>query len=163
MKRKFLKVLVCLMLILSCTAAPVAASAASKPAYILKVSADYARLRQGPYGSYGIIQTLRKGTKVLYGGQHSGAYCKVYLTNGQSGYIYRDYLTTYGAVSKNKIYMTSTPVAFYKRSGSSLKKVGTVPKNQFVLVYKRNGDWVYVKSMSGASGYMKTTGLKKVF
>jgi len=162
MKRRILKVLICLVMIVTCMA-PVAATAASKPAYILKVSADYARMRKGPYGSYDIIGTLRKGTKVLYGGQNAGEFCKVYTTNGRSGYVYRKYLTTYGAVKKNNIFMTKVKAPFYKRSGSSLKRSGSVAKNQFVLVYKRNGDWVYVKSLSGRGGYMKLSHLKRVF
>lgn len=162
MKRKILKALVCLVMIISCTMAPIAATAA-KPAYILKVSADYARMRKGPYGTYDIITTLRKGTKVLYGGENSGAFCKVYTTNGKSGYVYKSYLSTYGAVKKSNIYRTKSSAGFYKRSGNSLKKSGTVSKNQFVLVYKKNGDWAFVKSLTGKSGYMKLSSLKKVF
>ena len=162
MKRRILKVLVCLVMIVTCMA-PVAATAASKPAYILKVSADYARMRKGPYGSYDIITTLRRGTKVLYGGQNAGEYCKVYTTNGTSGYVYKKYLSTYGAVKKSNIYRTKSSAPFYKRSGSSLKRSGSVAKNQFVLVYKKNGDWAYVKSLTGRSGYMKLSYLKKAF
>ena len=162
MKRRILKVLICLVMIISCMA-PIAATAASKPAYILKVSADYARMRKGPYGSYGIITTLRRGAKVLYGGQNAGEYCKVYTTNGTSGYVYKKYLSTYGAVKRNNVYMTKAAAPFYKRSGSSLKRSGSVAKNQFVLVYKRNGDWVFVKSLSGRSGYMKAAYLKRAF
>ena len=163
MKRRILKVLVCLIMILSCMTAPIAATAASKTAYILKVSADYARMREGPYGDYGVVATLRKGTKVLYGGQNAGQFCKVYTTNGTSGYVYRKYLSSYGAVKKNNIYMTKSAAPFYKRSGNSLKRNGTVSKNQFVLVYKKNGDWAFVKSITGKSGYMKLSSLKKVF
>lgn len=162
MKRRILKVLVCLVMIVSCMM-PVAATAASKPAYILKVSNDYARMRKGPYGSYDIITTLRRGTKVLYGGQNAGEYCKVYTTNGTSGYVYRKYLSTYGAVKKSNIYRTKSSAPFYKRSGSSLKRSGSVAKNQFVLVYKKNGDWAFVKSLSGRSGYMKLSYLKRAF
>ena len=166
MKRKILKAMVCFMMILSCMMAPVSATtaaAASKAAYILRVNADYARMRTGPYGNYDIVTTLRKGTKVLYGGQYSGEFCKVYTTGGQSGYVYRKYLSSYGAVKKSNIYRTKSAAAFYTRSGSSLKKVGTVPKNQFVLIYKKNGNWAYVKSLTGKSGYMKLSTLKKVF
>lgn len=163
MKRKILRALVCLMMILSCMTAPIAATAASKPAYILKVSGDYARMREGPYGSYDIITTLRKGTKVLYGGQDSGAYCKVYTTNGKSGYVYRKYLSGYGAVKKSSVYRTKKSAAIYRKSGNSLKKSGTIGKNQFILVYKKNGNWAFVKNLSGKSGYMKLSSLKKVF
>jgi len=163
MMRKFLKVLVCMLLMLSCVMTPIAATAASRTAYILKVSADYARMRKGPYGNYGIITTLRKGTKVFYGGENAGAYCKVYLDNGVAGYVYRSYLSGYGAVNKNNVYMTTAPTTYYTRSGSSLKKAGTVGKGQFVLVYKRNGNWVFAKNLNGANGYMKLGTLRKVF
>lgn len=161
--RRFLRVFVCVVMILTCTMTPFAANAASKSAYILKVNTDYARMRRGPYGNYGIITTLRRGTKVLYGGENAGSYCKVYLTNGTSGYVYRSYLSNYGAVSKNNIYMTTASTDFYIRSGNSPKWVGTVPRSQFVLVYKTNGSWAFVKSLTGATGYMKLGTLKKVF
>jgi len=161
MKQKVFKIVVCMIMVLTCALAPVAASA-SNAAYILRVNADLTRMRQTA-GNSAVVRKLPAGTCVLYGGENAGAYCKVYLTNGVSGYVYKEHLSGYGAVSKNKVYRTYTPADIYTRSGNSLKRRGTVPAGQFVLVYKTNGNWAFVKSVNGTSGYMKLNTMYKVF
>ena len=143
------------------TLAPLSAFAATKTAKILKINVDQARLRTGASGV--IITTLDKGTKVLYLNKTDGAYCKVCTTDGETGYVYKRFLSSYGAVRADQVYVTRGSTTLYKRSGNSLRKSSTIKEGVYVLVYKTNGSWAQVKSMTGKSGYMKLSSLKKVF
>lgn len=161
MKRNLWKSILCLALILVLTLAPLSAFAATKTAKILKINVDQARLRTGASGA--IITTLDKGTKVLYLNKTDGAYCKVCTTDGETGYVYKRFLSSYGAVRADQVYVTKASTTLYKRSGNSLRKSSTIKEGVYVLVYKTNGSWAQVKSMTGKSGYMKLSSLKKVF
>lgn len=164
MRHGILKRVLCMVVIVVCVLLPVYASAASsKVVYILKVNSDYPRMREGVSGSSEIVRTLRKGEKVFYTGVTKNQKCKVIACDGKTGYVYKNYLSLYGAVKKSSVYQTKSAATVYRRSGNSLKKMTTVSKNQYVLVYKTNGTWAYVKSMTGRSGYIKLSSLKKVF
>lgn len=159
MKRITWKKIVCALLITATLMAPVSASAASI-ARIMKVSTDWARLRDSEGEQ---VARLRKGTKVLYWGSKEGQMLKVMTSSGKSGYIYQEYLSTYGAMKKNAIYVTTKSTKMYKASGSSLKRSGTLGKGKYVVVFKTSGDWAYIKTMSGKGAYVKKANLKKAF
>lgn len=161
MKLKFLKSVLCLLLIASMMLLPATAMASSKTIQILKVNTDGARLRSEEDKS--VITTLKSGAKVFYAGEHLDAYCKVCTMDGEIGYVYKAFLSEYGAVKSSQVYYTTAKAPVYRRSGSSLKKAGTAPENTFVLVYATNGNWAFVRSMGGASGYMKLNTLTKAF
>ena len=161
MKRNLWKSILCIALILVLTLAPLSALAASRTAKILKVNVDKARMRESATGE--IITTLNKGTTVLYLNRTDGAYCKVCTTDGTTGYVYKSFLSNYGAVRADQVYVTKASTTLYRRSGNSLRKSSTVKEGVYMLVYKTNGSWAQVKSMTGKSGYMKLSSLKKVF
>ena len=161
MKRNLWRSILCLSLILVLVLAPMSGVAATKTAKILKINVDQARLRTGASGA--IITTLDKGTKVLYLNKTDGAYCKVCTTDGETGYVYKRFLSSYGAVRADQVYVTRGSTTLYKRSGNSLRKSSTIKEGVYVLVYKTNGNWAYVKSMSGKSGYVKLSSIRKVF
>ena len=75
MKMRFLKALVCLVLIASMAFAPMTAMAASKTMQILKVNTSGVRLRDPLDKS--VMKTLREGTKVFYAGDRKDSFCKV--------------------------------------------------------------------------------------
>ena len=163
MKKNALKKILGLMLIIALLAAPISALAASKTAYILKVSATPAAyLRSYSSGSNSqIIDSLRTGTKVIYWGTKKDQMLKVMTASGETGYCYQGNLKVYGAVKTSQIYRTNSSAAVYKRSGSSMKKIGTVKKNTMVFVYGTRGSYSLVKNLAGKSGYIKTSKLKK--
>ena len=172
MKRKVLKSILCSLLIVALISAPMSALAASKVAYILKVyttdSTRKVNVRSGSSlkggnGSSGIIGTLKTGTRVLYWGEKSGQMLKIMTNNGQVGYIYQGNLKTYGAMSRKQVYLTSASTAVYKRSGSTMKRSGTIGKGKPVFVYGIKGGYALVKNLAGGSGYIKTSALKKAF
>ena len=171
MKRKLLKSILCSLLVVALLAAPMSALAASKVAYILKVDVGSSKLAnvhagsalRGGNGDSTIIGTLKNGTKVLYWGEKSGQMLKIMASNGKTGYIYQGSLKTYGAMSRKQIYLAKSSTNMYKKSGSSLKKSGSISKGSPVFVYKVSGNWVLVKNMSGSSGYVKSSTLKKAF
>lgn len=163
MKRKVLKSVLCSLLAIAMLMAPMSALASTKTALILKVNADWVRMRDGSDVGDDVITRLRKGTKVLYWGVHDDEMYKVLTSSGKTGYIYKGYLSTYGAMKLNQVYITTGSTKLYKRSGSSLKGNGTLAKGKYVVVYKTSGGWAYIKTMSGKSAYCQTATLKRAF
>ena len=161
MKRNHLKSIICMVMVIILTLAPLSGLAAAKTAKILKVNVDKARMRTGASGE--IITKLDKGTKVLYLNKKDGAYCKVCTTSGLTGYVYAPFLSSYGAVRADQVYVTKDTTTLYKRSGNSLRKSSTLKGGVYMMVYKTNGSWAQVKSMTGKSGYVKLSNIKKVF
>ena len=163
MKRKVLKSVLCSLLILAMMMAPMSALASSSLALILKVNGDWVRMRDGAEEGDEVIARLRKGTKVLYWGEREDEMYKVLTSTGKQGYIYKGYLSTYGAMKKSQVYVTSGTTKLYKRSGSSLKGNGTLGSGKYVVVYKTSGNWAYIKTMTGKSAYCLKSTLKKAF
>ena len=161
MKRNWMRSVLCLLLVLTLAIAPMCAFASTKTAKILKINVDQARMRTGASGE--IITTLAQGTKVLYLNRTDGAYCKVCTTNGTTGYVYKGFLSSYGSVRADQVYVTKGSTTLYKLSGNSLRKSSTLKGGVYVLVYKTNGNWAYVKSMTGRSGYVRLRALSRVF
>lgn len=161
MKRNFLKVFVCLVLVAVTLAAPVSASAASM-AYIMKINVKDARLRVAP-GDTEIIDNLRRGAKVLYWGVEDDNYCKIATLDGEIGYVYEEYLSHYGTVKQSMVYTNDEKITLYKKSGESLKKSGSLSADQLILVFKKSGDWAQIKTLTGKSGYCKLSSINKVF
>ena len=159
MKRNVMKSVLCLMMILAMLMAPLSASAASV-ARIMKTNTDWVRLRTAGGAQ---ITSLRKGTKVLYWGSKNDDMYKVMLSNGVTGYIYKYYLSTYGAMQLDSVYITTTATPAYNRSGSTLKRSGTLAKGKYVMVYKTSGNWAYVKTMNGKGAFVPKGALAKVF
>ena len=161
MKRNLWRSILCLLLILVLVLAPMSGVAATKTAKILKINVDQARMRTGASGE--IITTLARGTKVLYLNRTDGAFCKVCTTDGTTGYVYKGFLSSYGSVRADQVYVTKGSTTLYKLSGNSLRKSSTLKGGVYVLVYKSNGNWAYVKSMTGRSGYVRLSALSRVF
>ena len=162
MKRSFLKGLVCLVLVLSMAIAPICASAAST-AYILKVNAKNVRLHDRPGTDSNVIALLKRGTKVLYWGKISNQMCKVFTSSGKTGYVWKQYLSSYGAIKKSQIGITTKDTPVYKLSHGKLKKSGTTKKGTMVMVYGYNSSWVRCKSVSGKTGYIPRSAIKRAF
>ena len=162
MKKRVLWMAVCLVLILSTVIAPLSASAASGTAKILKVNTN-ANLRD-PDDYQHVLSYMKSGTKVLWTGKTSKknkAFYLVTTTSGLTGYVFRDYLSEYGAVNLNQLYKTRSEAKIYKKPSTSSHKVTSVGKGRFVLVYGTSSGWAYVKTTSGKGGYMKLSSLKK--
>lgn len=157
MKRRMLAVLLCLMLLASIFAIPASATSVVR---IMKVNVNGARLRKGP-GDYDIITSLKKGTKVLYTGKHVNAFYQVRTSGGRVGYVYKRYLTKYGAATSKQVYYTNKKVTMRRRNSSSSSGVKRLKKNTLVLVYEVRGSWAYVKTLSGKGGYVKVSALRK--
>lgn len=162
MKRNVFKSVICSLLIVVMLAGAMPGYAASV-ARIMKINGDYVRLRESADEGSDVIARLRKGTKVLYWGVKNDAMCKVMTTSGKVGYVYGSYLTTYGAMQLNSVYVTTARTQMYKRSGSSLVKNGVLGEGKYVMVYKAASGWAYVKTMSGKGAYVRTETLKKAF
>lgn len=158
MKRKIISLVVCLMLIVSMYVAPISASAAGTYK-ILKVNTN-ANLRN-PDDYTDVLDYLKAGTKVLWTGKTKKAFLLVTTTSGKTGYIYKPYLSEYGAVAKSQVYKTRSACKIYKKPSTSSSKAGSVGKGRYVLVYATKGGWAYVKTTSGKGGFMKVSNLTK--
>lgn len=162
MKRNVWRSIVCGLMLVVMLATSMPASAASV-ARIMKVNGDYVRMHNVSDEGSVVTSRLRKGTKVLYWGEKKDSMYKVLTSDGKTGYVYKDYLSTYGAMSLSKVYVTTATTQLYKKSGSSIKKNGTLAKGKYVMVMKTSGSWVQAKTMAGKTVYMKNTTLKKAF
>lgn len=163
--RRFFRVVVCLLLMIAMTAAPMVAapsmSAKAASSYkVMRCNVEGGRLRKGP-GNYGVITTLDRGEKVIYSGKTKNAFCLVATTNGKIGYIYKNFLSSYGAVRKDQLYYTrSRNVKLYKKASTRSKSV-TLKNRQFVTVYQKAGNWAYIKTLEGKGGYVQLSKIKK--
>lgn len=160
MKRNYLARVLCLTLILLIGIMPISTAFAAGKAYILRVNTNYVHVRDDDGN---VISSARKGTRVLYWGEKIGDMCKVANSSGYTGYIYKEYLSSYGVVSKSQVGIVTSKAPLYKRSGNSLKKAGTVKAGTTLLVYRVNGSWAYVKNFNGTGAYIRTSYLKQVF
>lgn len=163
MKRRLLKAIVCLTLIFAVVILPTCAMAGST-AYIYKLAYGNVNFRgKNTDGSWYVKKLLKSGTKVLYWGEKSGQMYKVYTTSGDTGYVFKDYLSPYGAIKKNRIgVVKSGGTTAYKLSGSKLKKNGSLKAGTMLLVYAYNSGWAKCKKVSGTTVYVKTSALKKL-
>lgn len=160
--RRIVAALACALLVFSLAAPPSACAAGKKTVYILNVENDGARMRKEPNSASDNVEvSLKKGTKVFYLGK-SGAWCKVRSEYGPVGWVYKGYLKYYGAVSLSSVYVATEKASVYRKSGSGVKKVGTVSKKQFVIVRATSTNWAYVYTLSGTSGYVKLSSLTPV-
>lgn len=161
MKRNILKAIICMFLILATVATPISASASSM-AYIMKVNAYDVRMREEA-GDSEVVAKFDKGDKVVYWGEREGSYYKVGTASGETGYIYKDYLSAYGTVKKSMLYYTDERTDFYRKSGSSLRRNGSLSADVLLIAFQRNGDWAYVKTLGGKSGFVKLSEVESVF
>ena len=157
-KRKIISLVVCLMLIVSMYVAPIGASAAGTYK-ILKVNTNANLRNQDDYTD--VIDFLKTGPKVLWTGKTKKAFLLVTTTSGKTGYIYKPYLSEYGAVAKSQVYKTKSACKIYSKNSTSSHTVGKVGKGRYVLVYATKGAWAYVKTTSGKGGFMKVINLTK--
>ena len=159
MKKRILMLMLCVLLIASTVLAPISAMAASTSS-ILIVNVDGARLRGGTNLTR-IITSLRKGTRVVYNGKHIGSMYYVRAENGKKGYVYKRYLSAYGAASSKKVYGVTRKTYLYKRASSSSRHVARLAKGTTLIVYKTKGNWAYVRTLTGKAGYVKTSYLRR--
>lgn len=150
----------CMMLLASFVIAPVSASA--KVVKIMKVNVKGARLRSGPGASSIKKPSLKKGEKVFYSGKQVHAFCYVRTASGRTGYVYKPYLSSYGAVNSKQVYYAKKATTMYKKARKSSRRVGRLSKKQHVLVYETRGNWAYIKTLSGKGGFVKFSNLRRV-
>jgi len=164
MYRKFVRLAMCILLAATLMAAPIGATAASsnQVVRILKVTADGARVRQGPSSAYGVITSVRKGENVFWLNKNHDAFCYVRTENGQIGYMYKGFLKAYGAAKLDQIYWARTNgVRVYKQNRTSAGRVTTLTNKQHVIVYATQGNWAYIKTLSGQGGFVQLHELQK--
>ena len=158
MKRRIMLATLCLVMLVSTVLTPFTAYASST-AKILKVNTG-AYLRD-PSDYSNVIGTIKKGTKVLWMGKTKNSFYLIQTTEGKKGYIFKDYLSAYGAVKKKQVYVTKSSSKIYKSMSTSSGTVAKVGSGRVVLVYETKNGWAFVRTTSGKGGYMKTSVLKR--
>ena len=161
MKRRFLALLLTVLLLSATFAVPVGASAAKSKVNILKVTVEGARVRKGPSSAYDVITSVSKGTKVFYAGKMKNSFAYICTDKGVTGYMYRGFLDSYGVAYKYQVYRAKGSAIVYKKASTSSKRVTRLTKSQHVIVYQVKGSWAYIKTLSGTGGYVKKKNLKK--
>ena len=163
MKRQLIRLTVCMLLVAAMLTAPLNALAVSpyRVVRILKVTADGARVREGPSSAYDVITSVREGDCVFYLEKNRAAFCYVRTSTGEIGYMYKGFLKSYGAALCGQVYYSrSNSVKVYKRASTSSSRVTTLKKNQHVIVYQTRGNLAYVKTLTGKGGFVRLTSLR---
>lgn len=163
MKRTII-VMLALILALSAVLPSVgfAASKKNRIIYIVNIDNNGVRVRSEPHGGDNVMTTLKKGTKLFYLGQ-SGAYYKVCSEYSlTSGYVYKGYVSYYGAASYDSIYRCSGRTTLYAKPNTSSRRSATLSNGQFVIVRAVSGKWAYVYTISGKKGYVRTSSLRDI-
>jgi len=162
MKRTLI-VMLALMLALSAVLPSVGFAASKKKIiYVVNIDNNGVRARSEPHGGDNVMTTLKKGTKLFYLGQ-SGAYYKVCSEfSYTSGYVYKGYVSYYGAVAYDSIFRCNGKTALYSRPSSSSHRTATLKNGQFVIVRAVSGKWAYIYTISGKKGYVRTSQLKDI-
>lgn len=147
-----------------CALAASSGKSKKKIVYIVSVDNDGARVRSTPRGgdTDNVMTSLKKGTKLFYLGTEGAWYkvCSEYSTT--SGYIYKGYVSYYGAVALDSIYKCNGSTRMYKRASTSSRRVTTLKDGQFVVVYAISGKWAYVRTISGHKGYVRISSLEDI-
>lgn len=136
-----------------------ASSKKNKVIYVVNIDNNGVRAREQPHGGDNVITTLKKGTKLFYLGQ-SGSYYKVCSEySPRAGYVYKGYVSYYGAVAYDSIFKCDGKTYVYSRPSTSSRRTATLKDNQFVIVRAVSGKWAYVFTISGIKGYVRTSNL----
>lgn len=163
MKRRYISLLLVVVLLLATAIVPAGASAAKK-IQILKVTVDGARVRQGPSSAYGVKTSVKKGGKVFYLGKMKNSFAYIRTSGGTQGYMYKGFLKSYGTCYKSQVYYSKkSGLKVYKKPSTRSSKVTKLSKHQHVIVYQVKGKWAYVKTVSGKGGYCQASALGKAF
>lgn len=162
MKRKGLCIALCAALLLAALGSALSASAASGIITMFKTTVADGRLREGPSSQYNVVRTLRQGEKLFYLGNTSASFMQVRTTSGEIGYIYDEFLTPYGNVRADQIYCANTTVTVYRTPSTGASRSGTLAGGEAVLVFAISGNWAFLKSFSGVSGFASLSNLTAV-
>ncbi len=164
LKRNFCRAAVCLLLILMTMATPIinVPTAYAATMKVLKCNVSGGRLREGPSTAYDVVSSLKRGEKVLYSGKTKNAFSLVSTADGRVGYVYKGYLSSYGSVRDSQVYYTRTGnMKLYKKPSTKSGTAVRLRKKQFIFVYKKAGNWAYVRTMEGKAGYIPLSNIKK--
>lgn len=126
------------------------------------INASYVRLRSGASLSASILKTLDKGAQMTVTGEDGDWYKVSY--SGQTGYVYKTYLTVEGSSSSGSSSSSSdktgtinaTYVRFRASASTSSSILTTFSKGASVTVSATEGDW-YKVSYNGQTGYVYKT------
>lgn len=155
---RFMKRMVCLLLVLASFALPTALAASGS--YYVNVSS--LNVRTGPSSGYSTKKKLHKGDVVTYSKQENGWWYVRY--SGGSGWVYRKYLSKVNSSSKvtsGSKYKTTGEMNLRSRASLTESSViGKVKKGATVTVKKTSHGWAYI-TYNGKSGWIAASYLKK--
>ena len=161
--KKWMKLVLCTVLAMLFVLAPMEAMAQTVKIY--RVNADLVRVHStAAQGLENVIGKLRLGTKVFYLGHGKGGaagWWRVRSDHGLTGYVYKTYLSYYGATTVSKVYQATGSAYVYKKASTKAGRVATLTRNEHVIVYATKGNWAAIATLSGKQGFVKKSVLKK--
>ena len=123
------------------------------------ISGDYVRFRTGPSTSDGIINSYNRGKEIsITGSSGDWTACDI---DGQSGYVFSQYVTTTKPGSDTTVNEPETTTAYIRgttvrfRSGPSMSAsiLGEYNSGKEITVTGTSGDWTAC-TIDGQSGYV---------
>ena len=154
--KKMWRAVVCLALVMMVAFGSCAYAANVK---ILNVTVNGARVRDS---NGEVIGSAGRNLKVFYMGKKIRSNSLVRCANGKAGYIYDGFLELYGSVDSDSIYYCNVKSSkIYRSPSTSASGLGYMYKDQYVILMRTQGDWAYVRNLSGAGGFCKLSHLNK--
>ncbi len=136
---------------------------------VMYVTASSVNVRKSASASSEKVTSLTNGTSVTAYEESNGFY-RVKLSNGQTGYIAKQYLSTSASTktatpapaatpdtSKSKTVYAKTDVRVRDSAGTTGKVLTTVKKDTKLTAYSEKNGWTYVQYANGKYGYISTT------
>ncbi|PQD96159.1 hypothetical protein CYL18_06040 [Pradoshia eiseniae] len=134
-----------------------------KPASVPKnlgtyyVTASSLNVREKASTSSKIVTSVKKNASVTLL-KKSGSWGQVKVSNGKTGWVSLNYLTTKKAASVSKnlgtYYVTASSLNVRAKASTSSKVVTSVKKNASVTLLKKSGNWGQIKLSNGKIGWV---------
>lgn len=130
------------------------------------INASYVNLRSGAGTNYSVVTTMDKNTKFTYvdGKIYNSNWYKIKLSNGKTGYVFKDYATLTSTSSSNTSitttttgYITGSDVNLRSGAGTNYSIVTSMNLNtKFTLLNTKlfNTNWYYISLSNGKKGYV---------
>ncbi len=117
------------------------------------VNASRLNVRSGPGMEYSVITGIKRGETVTYI-KNSDSWWRVQLSDGRYGYVDRKYLAPVCVSKTGRYFVMADKLCIRKNPTTSSGIRGIVTRGTMVTITQLNGDWGYVSSGAGATGWV---------
>lgn len=135
-------------------------SEASAQSSKVQVKADTVNVRSGPSTSSRVVSTVSKGA-VATVVSREGEWAKLKFSDGKTGYVRRDFLTTASSTttqasnSTSRVAIKGSTVNVRSAASATSSVVRTATQGTIATVIRREGEWARLRFSDGKEGYVR--------